>query len=85
MAKIIVPFMALSSSATWGYCSCHLNGERLVQTESLVTEHVPPALVRDFDAARKPRIPEFWMEPGDRVAVRSGEVNAISRLPLAWT
>jgi cytochrome P450 len=30
------------------------------------------------------RIPDFWIKPGDRVEVRSGKVNAISRLPLAW-
>jgi cytochrome P450 len=29
-------------------------------------------------------IPDFWVKPGDRVEVRSGKVNAISRLPLAW-
>ena len=31
-----------------------------------------------------PRIPDFWIKPGDRVEVKSGKVNAISRLPLAW-
>jgi cytochrome P450 len=31
-----------------------------------------------------PRIPDFWIKPGERVEVKSGKVNAISRLPLAW-
>jgi len=31
-----------------------------------------------------PRIPDFWIKPGDRVEVKSGKVNAISRLPLTW-
>jgi cytochrome P450 len=31
-----------------------------------------------------PRIPDFWIKPGDHVEVKSGKVNAISRLPLAW-
>ncbi len=31
-----------------------------------------------------PRIPDFWIKPGDHVEVRSGKVNAITRLPLAW-
>jgi cytochrome P450 len=31
-----------------------------------------------------PRIPNFWINPNDRVEVKSGKVNAISRLPLTW-
>jgi cytochrome P450 len=30
-----------------------------------------------------PRIPDFWIKPGECV-VRSGTVNAITRLPLVW-
>lgn len=31
-----------------------------------------------------PRIPEFWITPGDSVKVKAGKVNAISHLPLSW-